>query len=570
MAGTTALLNSAASTRAALADYQDKIMSFQYSNSAYTDSAFSAYQDYLQSRIGSLSSSGSVSNASKALSLTETLRSATKQNMSSSIQRENIQIMAGNATLTDKYNLVANQFVKAQAIGDNTLAQSLMSQAYSISQSIQVQQQEASNAYATQSKAAATAGARSYSDLAQTLKNKLDAFNQDYANAGRTSANKVTADFVKTMEPTFKALGITLKDGQQPNYFDIVAGTNQAIVSSYHNAYTIAAPYATDGGQSFIDKGLSAAQNIKTNYGTMNPQQLASAAANPNQFSYTEDPQFVKKAESGVGGKQNQQIGYTIDQKANITPTIASSPWIKIPDNINNQIQALNLNIVSGKNNGIEVAYSAQSPEWLKQIMGSDNATTHIVSNDQGQLQFEADAAHGQGKAVYTIAKDNTVWESSNLGDRMLYNPNPQPQQVSNDPGGSSFGFGNFKNNMSNLFGGLSHGASDVFSGAGNFLNGLNGHASAMGLSGILSNATSNYSLPPLPMAQAPQQTVSLAQLPPAPSISVAPPHAQPVNAPTYNPQTPSTQPIQGGGSPQQTGGGFNLNQGGGGWSMRL
>lgn len=142
----SSLVRSAASLTSQIQAYNDSLQAFQYQNSAYTDDSFSSYKTYLQDRIDALSSSGSVADASKALTLTKTLEAATKSNISAGIQRENIQIMAGNASLTDKYNLVAGQFQRAIANGDLTLAQSLESQAYSINQSIKYQAQQAASA----------------------------------------------------------------------------------------------------------------------------------------------------------------------------------------------------------------------------------------------------------------------------------------------------------------------------------------------------------------------------------------------------------------------------------------
>lgn len=556
MASTTSLLNSAASTRAQLADYQDRLMAFQYSNSAYTESAFDEYSKYLQKRIDSLTTTGGVSNASKALSLTENLRTATKQNMSSSIQRENIQIMAGNASLTDKYNLVASQFVRAQSIGDDTLAQSLMSQAYSLSQSIQLQAQQAADAATTNAKA----NAGSDKALAQNLTDELKQFNDDYAHAGQKTATKLVGDFVDKMKPTLQTLGIHLQDGVQPNYFDIVDGVNRAIFQSYTNAGLAVAPYDTGTAQDYYDKATATKKNIPTIYGTMNVAQLASAAANPNQFSYKEDPDFVgSNGNKGIGGKQNAQIGYNFSPKNGITPAYASSPWITVPTQLNNQAQALGLQTIAKSDNTLEVTPTNDSPDWLKKIL-PNNSTVNIVGNPNGQLSFEADARDGSGKALYTIAKDNTVWESTGLADTMIFDPNPKPTTQGEGFWGR-FG-GAVKSGVTDIGNDLVGGAMSLFS----------GHASAMGFNGssMLANATSHYTLPPLPMASAPHQTVSLAPVSGPRTVVAPPPRPQPIQAPTYNPQQPSTAPIQGGNSPQQTGGGFNLNQSGGGWSMRL
>lgn len=565
MAGTTALLRSAASIRDQLATYQDSVQAYQYGNSAYTDSALSSYASYLNSRISALNKSGSISDASKALSLTKALDSATKSNISATITRENIQMLSGNASLTDKYNVVAQQFVRAQANGDMTLAQSLMNQAYSISQSIQLQQQQAADAaasytrtQATLAKSNATKLARSDGDVAKTIESAIKQFNDDYAHAGRKSSDKVISDFVKSMEPTFASLGIHLQKGQQPNYFDIVDGANRAAFTAYTNAGLAVSATADDGGQSYYDKATALVGKISTIYGTMNANQLASAAANPNQFSYKQDPDFVAPGTNkGIGGKQNPQTGYTYDTKQGVVPSFASSPWIQIPAQTNNRLQALNLHVVAKSDNTFEVAATAQSPTWLKNALPS-NSTAHIIANTDGsnaadgQLTFEADALHGNGKAIYTIAKDNSVYESSVFGDREIFNPHQQPLAG----GGKSF--------WQRLGGGIMSGLKGIG-------NDIMGHASA---DEILQNATGHYQLPPIPVAQPvslPPLHLAPAPAPAAPLHVASAPRVPSVRPPTYNPQPVSTAPIQGSKvSPQQSSGGSSLNTSGGGWSYQF
>jgi hypothetical protein len=548
MASTSSLLKSAASIRNQLATYQDQLMAYEYSNSAYTDSALSSYSNYLKSRIGSLSTAPSITNASKALTLTKALDSATKKNISATIQRENIQVLSGNATLTDKYNVISDQFVRAQANGDMTLAQTLEGQAYSLNQSIQQQRQ-------TSATAAAAAGGKDWANTATDLKTALDKFNTEYTNAGQKTAASVVADFVKQMQPELAKAGIQLQPGTQPNYFDIVDGVNRAIYKSYQNAATVIAPYDTTGAsvRDFTDKANATITSIPTIYGTMNAQQLAQAQSNPGQFTYKEDPQWVTTSQGGTGGKLMPQTGY--QQTANgIQPTYSSSPWLDIPNNLNNQIQSLKLRIVTGAGNGTEVTATAQSPDWVKQIIPS-NATTHIMSNSNGQLQFEADSVNGSGKAIYTIAKDNTVWESSNTGDRLIANPDNVNQQYQQPQ---------------SVFGRI---GSAFMSGVNQVDTLLNAKAYADALpSSMLSQATSHYTLPPLPVAKPLQ----------LPSLSVAAPTAQPVvpsappinpypTAPTASPQTtaPSSN-IQGGSTGLSVqGGGMSLQGGGAAISLQ-
>lgn len=545
MASTSSLLKSAASIRNTLATYQDSLMAYEYSNSAYTDTAYKAYSEYLRSRIGSLSTSGSISDASKALTLTKALDSAGKQNISATIQRENIQVLSGNATLTDKYNVISQEFVRAQANGDMTLAQTLEGQAYSLNQTIQ-QQNQASNT------ANAANNGKSWADTATGFQKALDKFNTDYVNAGEKSGGKVIADFVKSIEPDLTKAGVHLQDGAQPSYFDIVDGVNRAIYKSYQNASTVVTPYDSTAAQNYADKANNAITSISTIYGKMDAQQLAQAQSTPGMFSYKEDPQYVQHNPNDASGRMNPQTGYQMTQNG-IQATFNANPWLDIPNDLNNQIQSLKLRVVTKAGNGIEVTATDQSPQWMKQILGG-NATTHILSDANGQLQFEADSQSGQGKAIYTIAKDNTVWESSALGDRLISGTPQAPQQPKS------------------LLGSIG----DAFmSGARQVDSLLVGHASADALpSSLLSQfqAPKVKELPPIPIAQ----PLSL------PSLSVSTPAPQPkigatpaINAypttPTASPQPAAPARTVQSGSQGITlqGGGFSLQGGGGSISLQ-
>jgi hypothetical protein len=561
MKSTSSLLKSAAGIRNQIATYQDSLKAYEYSNSAYTDTALADYQSYLKDRITALNATNSISGASKALSLTKALDSATKSNISATIQRENIQVMSGNATLQDKYQVISDQFVRAQANGDMTLAQSLMSQAYSLSQTIQLQAQQSQQASVTLAKAASSTGAKNEADVATKIQDAVKQFNTDYVHAGAKSADKVTQAFVDSMKPTFDALGIVLKDGQKPNYFDIIDGANRAAFKALTNAGQVAAPYAADGGQSYFDKASGLLQNIPTIYGKMDVNQLQTASANQNNFLNIGDPEF-QKAQQGPGGSQHPQTGYHYDPQLGVQPTISQTPWVDIPNNLNNRLQALGLQTSASKiGNGVEVTAGPNSPQWLKQVLGS-NTSTHILTDGkdaQGNstLAFEADAQHGDGKAIYTIAKDNTVYESSNLGDRVLFDPKAQ--------NGTNTNTG-------------SHGLWNTLGGA--FKTALGDTASMLGgfgggnASSTLNQATSHYQLPPLPIAPpTPQPALQVAPPAPLPSIQVTPPSypvTHSVQVPTYSPQPAAQVPLQGSGAAPQNAGGGGLNTSGGGWSFQF
>lgn len=431
----SALLRSASSVASTIQSIQDKAAADAWATSAYSDDAYKTYSDYLNRRISTLSTTSAPTDVLKSMTLTDTLRSATKQNTSATITRENIQVMAGNAKLVDKYNVIAGQYVRAVGNGDLTLAQSLMSQAYSVNQSIQYQAQQAQDAATTLAKASGTKTAKGYTDVATSLEKDLVAFNNQYVHAGQKSADKALQTFVDSKKDQLTKLGIILQPGVKPNYFDVVSGVNQAVFQAYNLAGDAAAPYAADGGQSYYDKAANSVSKIPTAYGTMSAVELQNAAANPNNFSYNTSPDYVGQKQGGAGGKQNPQVGYRYDAKTGVQPVIAQTPWITVPKDVLTQVSALHLEIVGDKlesGQGYTVHATKDTPQYIKDVLPG-NSTTAILANPQYDtngkpsgylLQFEADSKTGQGKAVYTVTKDSkgktALWESSNLGDRLL------------------------------------------------------------------------------------------------------------------------------------------------------
>src|SRR6201993_1355357 len=86
----SSLIRSSQSIASEIATYNDSLAAYQYELSPKTDADLQTYQDYLNNRISNLQNTGSVTDASKALTLTRTLTSATRSNVSANIQRENI------------------------------------------------------------------------------------------------------------------------------------------------------------------------------------------------------------------------------------------------------------------------------------------------------------------------------------------------------------------------------------------------------------------------------------------------------------------------------------------------
>lgn len=403
----SALLRTANSLQSSIAAYEDSLQAYEYSNSAYTDTAFGSYKSYLNGRISTLNTAGGVSNAQKALTLTRALDSAGKSNISASIQRENIQVMAGNASLQDKYNVVVNQYMRASSNDDMTLAQSLMGQAYSISQSIQYQAVQAASAAKTLSDASQTGAVTHQSDVVTSLDNGLKELNAASKNQSEADFNKYATSWVSSNSAALAKLGVVLPKGAQPNYFDIVQG----VVGAKYNALVLkaqaeapinpaaAANYAQDA--QFLNNGVT---KIPTLGGNLSLQELQQAASDPKMFAYDNSTGSYQRTTQTGYQYLNGQVaptysGYVSQNEAN--------KFSYLTVNQTKMMTSLGLNFsesTSGKSagttgNGVQVQVTENSPDWLKSVLGQ-NGTANFFTDNQGNETFKS------GDAFYTVAQD--------------------------------------------------------------------------------------------------------------------------------------------------------------------
>lgn len=416
----SSLIRSATSLTNQIAAYNDSLQAFQYQNSAYTDNAYQSYKSYLQGRIKNLQSTGTVADAQKALTLTKTLEAATHSNISASITRENIAIMGGNATKTDKLNLIGSQFQRALANGDMTLAQSLESQYYGLSQQIQYEAQQAASAAATLAKAGngtttGTSGVAYQGEVVSNLKNALQDFTQVAKNASEKTVNAAAKNFVTSNKAVFQALGVNVAT-QQPNYWDVVNGVAGAIYNATVLKAQAEAPinplvartYALDA-QGYLD----GANKFDTLGGKLTMQELQQAMQDPAMFAYDNTTGTYKR--TNVTGYQylneNGQkvlaptyggmVGAAAQKVYFLTPTETAT------------MTKLGLNFSQNKNgttgNGVRVQATANSPDWLKNVLG-ENGIANFYTDSNGNLVFKAASLDGKGDSTgntfYTLTTD--------------------------------------------------------------------------------------------------------------------------------------------------------------------
>ncbi|TAK94383.1 hypothetical protein EPO05_06415 [Patescibacteria group bacterium] len=131
MPSATSLLKSAASTRKKILAQQDAEVAFDWSNSAQTYDDYVAYSKYLNDR------QSKVSDPSQALTYAKTAVAARRSYTSNELQRQQMAIMEGRSTTSDKMNSVYSLYQQAVENQDFNLAQNLASQYDSLSIKLQ-------------------------------------------------------------------------------------------------------------------------------------------------------------------------------------------------------------------------------------------------------------------------------------------------------------------------------------------------------------------------------------------------------------------------------------------------
>jgi hypothetical protein len=417
-------------------------MSYEYGNSGYSDSAYSAYASYLQQRIDALRSSGSLANASKALSLTGTLRSAMTKNVSASISNITDQIMRGNATPQDKYNLITQQYMRAESTGDVTLMDSLASRADSLSQTIQLQQQTAQANQVAYARAQGSAD----NNVASQFENGLRQMNADVGAGGMPKFNDASKQWVESNKTALLAMANSPSataetkaaiekavNTSQPSYQDIVAGVTAAIITAHMTAANSLAgssdPQAQQEAQTYYNDAVKVA-NGQTKIPT-----LAGDLSAADVMTWQQQPGMFIPHENTTGGKlsfsyksaalpsgASAVAGYQYDAKGNLVPVFTGNEsganlTQDQVDKINTQLTNLGvsfkkLSVNDNITNGIAVTFNKVDengkavPSWLKDAtFGQKDLTTQMYITPQG-LQFgtldQSGAAHS-----FLIAADS-------------------------------------------------------------------------------------------------------------------------------------------------------------------
>lgn len=428
----SSLIKSATTLQNELATYEDDSQKIAFENSGYTDAAFTTYSNYLNSRISTLSSSGTVEDQIKAQTMQQEVVTATHSNISFHIQQDNIQLMSSGISGTaagyyQKMQVLQGQYQTATSIGDTTLADSLMNQYYSASQSYQSALQTAADSAAT----LASTNATTEKEVTTNLDGALKTLN-DTVKAGGNMNTAITS-WVNTNKTTLNALGVVLPQNAAPNYWNIVNG----VVGAKYTAYNLLSSMysSTDPQASLTYSGdatslFNGETTVSTLAGSLNAQQIAQAEVDPNMFTTnvtTGKMEMNQKTGLQFAGSNQGQFKGSLENtySGDTTKTVFLSPAQT------NQMTKLGLEFTESKSapktaqattvdkslgidnpqadksagtstetatNGVTATVTNKSPEWLRNLASQmtggatgTNASLNLYVDQQipgGYLEF--------------------------------------------------------------------------------------------------------------------------------------------------------------------------------------
>jgi hypothetical protein len=405
---TSSLVRSSKSIQSAITANTDEAQRIQFQNNPSSGN-LDVYLNYLQSRANQLNSTGSITDSTKAMAVAQSMNSAIATNTSFEVQNTSIQIMEGNATPQDKWNQLSNLAQRASSVGDMKLTQSLVSQADSLSQQIQYQNQQAQLA----SKTLSTQQSTVQGEIISSLDNSLKQLNNDITNVGRNGLNDVVSKWVDGNRAVLQSFGVIIPDGAQPNYFDLVNG----IAAAQYNHYILKAqveqtydPYAAQLSTQKAQNILTGVDKFSTITGNdMTVSQLTSAAQNPTQFAYDNTTgKLVQTDQTGYSGYDQNGL-----PKATYSGQVAQSSnqiYFLNPSQTA-ELSSMGLNFSVGKPaagektgnaNGVQIEATSMTPSWLQKIVGSNGLSNAFVDNS-GNLQIKGSSSQGNGQSYYTL-----------------------------------------------------------------------------------------------------------------------------------------------------------------------
>lgn len=324
----SSLVRAAGNISNSITAYNDALASAQWQNSAMTATDFQQYAKYLQGRIDTLNSSGGVTSASKALSLTNNLQTANRSFTSNEIQRQSIAIMEGGANNVDKLQTIQSLYYRAANNGDDNLAQNLRQQFDSLSQTIQLQQQQAADSAASYAKADAVAKEQGYQDAASALQHAMTSLSSDFSTGGQGQFSSKLAKTTAAIASSLGAQGVEIPKGAQANNGSVIKAALQGMYAYYQHALNIA--QVTPDQSSKVQSYQQTLDNLATGSGvqfggkSFNLSNVDQYIAQPNMY-YSGTVGYSPSGQALSGLKTSSVSGYTFDQNGNPIPVYSGT-----------------------------------------------------------------------------------------------------------------------------------------------------------------------------------------------------------------------------------------------------
>lgn len=457
----SSLVKSASTIANSIAAFNDTIQKNAFAND-HSDSAYNTYNDYLSGRVKLLQSSGSITDQTKAATLSQEQVTALKANQSFNIQTSTIAVLDGTGTPQEKLTVLGNAFQSLYSVGDVNAAQSYESQYYSYSQTIQLQEQTAANALASAAKSASSAYGSAVTAGEATIANNIQNGNAAFQQFGPKFLDKMSSAYLTQVEAATggkKVSGVaSIFAGVQGQVGALQAGVQLNDTTKYaQGTYTpgsaldlytqaiIGDPTKATSYKDKIDSIINGVTNYNVagkslNWTALNNTVAAGNSPNsPYSIAQTGDGQFSVES--------NHITGYVFGKNQNGQTTLMPAYSFyntPIPTGANSVGSALvkaGVNVKSDANNDSWFQATNQS-SWMAKVLGT--GTIQGAVQKDGSVEF----AKPDG-TLYSLVKGangkfgfqeiNQFGQVTNANVAGEYGFTPPPNQLNVVKGSTNF-----------------------------------------------------------------------------------------------------------------------------------
>lgn len=462
----SALVKSGASTLKTIDTYNDDLAKITYDDSGHDDTSYQTYVNYLNGRIAQLTAAGTITDATKALTMQQELVTANHSNISYHIQQENQSLMESglsgtSAGYSQKMGVLSNEIQQANAVGDTTLVDSLQSQYLSAEQSYMSAVQSETTAAKTSAAAAETAIKAGYTNARTQITDSIQAMFAAMENPQASTSGKPAdpvGDTIKAITDTLGTLGVNIPKGTAVNVGSVLYAAFEGQYKLNINEYvslassdpSSASTYAQfdSNGNLIGGDALKIVDNssyVKVpGLGNVNAADAYNIAVVPNLVGTTNDNGVVKM-------HWNATTAYTVDQNGTVLRLSDGKAQADVQPTSGQQSQYMSLLkkagfsdvsvVPSGAEKGeFKVTLSSNTDKWLNYKnanpdlsagngTGTANTMTFILVNGHlesktngGRLVSLAWDANSNIGAVESLAGGKTQVIGGQYGFNQRYN----------------------------------------------------------------------------------------------------------------------------------------------------